>query len=84
METTTLQLEIPVSQYKLLEEIASQSRKLVNDVLTSVVSEWLEREARLLEGRKLMLKLGEGLAEGKPPHDAARNHDVYLYGKMLS
>jgi hypothetical protein len=26
----------------------------------------------------------EGLDEGQPPHDAARNHDVYLYGKAIS
>lgn len=84
METTTVQLKIPTAQYKLVEEIASQSRKMIDEILAAFLSERIEREARLEEGRKLMLKLGEGLAEGKPPHDAARNHDVYLYGKKLS
>ncbi len=84
METKTLQLEIPVTQYKLLEDLASQSRKMVNELLASALSEWLERETRLQEARELMRQLGKGLGNGKPPHDAADNHDVYLYGKPIS
>ena len=81
METTTVQLKIPTAQYKLVEEIASQSRKMIDEVLASFVSERLEREARLREARQLMRQLGKGLGDGKPPHDTSDNHDVYLYGK---
>ena len=81
METVTIQIEIPTAQYKLLETLAAQRGSSINDLIVSILSEWVEREARLQEGRNLMLKLGEGLGEGKPPHDAADNHDVYLYGK---
>ncbi|NUO80073.1 hypothetical protein HUU05_08355 [candidate division KSB1 bacterium] len=81
METTTVQLKIPTAHYKLVEEIASQSRKMIDEVLASFVSERLEREARLQEARQLMRQLGKGLGASKPPHDAADNHDVYLYGK---
>lgn len=84
METVTIQIEIPTAQYKLLETLAAQRGSSINDLIVSILSEWVEREERLEEGRKLMLQLGEGLVEGKPPHDAARNHDVYLYGKKPS
>jgi len=81
METMTVQLKIPTEQYKLVEQIASQSRKMIDEVLASFVAERLEREARLHEARELMRQLGKGLGDGKPPHDTADNHDVYLYGK---
>ncbi len=81
METTTVQLKIPTAQYKLVEEIASQSRKMIDEILAAFLSERIEREARLQEARQLMRQLGKGLGDGKPPHDAADNHDVYLYGK---
>lgn len=84
MKTVTVQSEIPSAQYQLLEDLAAQRGKSINDFVVSILAEWLEREARLQEGRKLMLELGNGLGEGKPPHDAAANHDVYLYGKPRS
>lgn len=37
--------------------------------------------SELDHGRALMRQLGQGLGEGKPPHDAAKNHDLYLYNR---
>lgn len=59
METVTIQIEIPTAQYKLLETLAAQRRSSINDLIVSILSEWVEREARLQEGRKLMLELGK-------------------------
>ncbi len=81
METTTVQLKIPTAQYKLVEEIASQSRKMIDEILAAFLSERIEREARLKEARQLMRQLGKGLEEGMPTRDTSDNHDVYLYGK---
>lgn len=81
METVTVQIEIPTELYQRLQEVAAQRQISIDELVTLILTEWLEREARLQEGRDLMLKVGEGLGEGQPPHDAAANHDVYLYGK---
>src|SRR5574341_1732454 len=81
METATLQINIPTEKYSQLAEIAALRQLVMADVLELAITEWLEREIRLQKARQVMRELGEGLDEGQAPHDAARNHDVYLYGK---
>ncbi len=84
MKATTLQIKLPPAKYQLLREVAAKRQMVITDILELAVFEWLDREARLQEARQLMCQLGEGLGEGQPPHDAARNHDAYLYGKTIS
>jgi len=84
MEAMTVQIRIPTNQYSLLEELATQRQMLASDALKLALAEWLERETRLQKAREIMQQLGDGLGEGQPPHDAAQNHDVYLYGKRQS
>lgn len=84
MEATTLKIKLPPAKYQLLAEAAAKRQMVISDMLELAVFEWLERENRLQEARQLMRKLGEGLGDGQSPHDAARNHDAYLYGKSIS
>jgi len=81
METATLQIKMPADKYSRLAELAAQRQLVMADILELALTEWLEREMRLHNAKQIMYQLGEGLDEGQAPHDAARNHDVYLYGK---
>jgi len=71
-------------KYSRLAELAAYRQLVMADILDLAITEWLEREIRLQKARQVMRELGEGLDEGQAPHDAARNHDVYLYGKTVS
>ena len=77
--TKTIQIKMPVEKYSLLAEVAAQRQLVMSEILELALTEWLERETRLHKARQIMRELGEGLDEGQAPHDAARNHDVYLY-----
>lgn len=82
--TTTVQIKMPVEKYSQLAEVAAQRQLVMAEILELALTEWLERETRLHKARQIMHELGEGLDEGQTPHDTARNHDVYLYGKTVS
>jgi hypothetical protein len=84
METATLQINLPAEKYSRLAELAAHRQLVVADILDLAITEWLERETRLQKARQIMRELGEGVDDGQAPHDAARNHDVYLYGKAVS
>jgi hypothetical protein len=82
--TATIQMKLPAEKYSQLAELLAQRQLIMADILEMALTEWLERETRLHKARQIMHELGEGLDEGQAPHDTARNHDVYLYGKMAS
>lgn len=84
MESATLQINLPAEKYSRLAEMAAHRQLVIADLLDIALTEWLENETRLQKARQIMLELSEGLDEGQPPHDAARNHDVYLYKKVAS
>jgi|GEM_PF-2535021 len=84
METATLQINLPAEKYSRLAELAALRQLVVADILDLAITEWLERETRMQNARQIMRELGEGVDDGQAPHDAARNHDVYLYGKAAS
>lgn len=77
----TIQLELPQEQVDRLHEIAHARKRDVNEVLAHVITDWLEAEAKRQRGWEVLRELSQGLGESEPPHDAARNHDKYLYGK---
>jgi len=79
METATLQINLPTEKYTRLAEMAAYRQIVMAELLDLAVTEWLERETSLQKARQIMRELGEGLDEGQQPHDAARNHDIYLY-----
>ena len=83
MKTSSLQINLPTEKYSRLAELAAHRQLIMADLLELAITEWLERETRLQKARQIMLELGEGFEEGQAPHDAARNHDVYLYGKTM-
>ncbi len=41
--------------------------------------EHIRKKLDIDDGRNLMLELGQGLGNSEPPHDVARNHDMYFY-----
>ncbi len=82
--TATIQIKMPAEKYSQLAEVAAQRQLVMTEILELALTEWLERETRLHKARQIMRELGEGLDEGQAPHDTARNHDVYLYGKTPS
>jgi hypothetical protein len=82
--TATIEIKMPVEKYSQLAEVAAQRQLVMAEILELALTEWLERETRLHKAREIMRELGEGLEEGQAPHDTARNHDVYLYGKTIS
>ena len=66
----------PQEQLKLLAHI---SERLSTIPLATV--EDAEKEQRLERARQMLRDMAEGLGSSDPPHDTARNHDKYLYGK---
>ena len=81
MTTVVIELELPAQQYEQLAATARARELSVAELAQVAVMEWLEHQARLKRARALMRQLGQGLGEGRPPHDVARNHDAYLYAR---
>ena len=72
-------IEIPVLEedFEFISAKASTEDKPIQKLLADVFQEWLQKERKRNEARKLLYKIGEGVGEG--PDDLARNHDKYLY-----
>jgi len=81
MNGIVIELELSPQQYEQLAAVAQTRQLAVMEATRMAVSEWLEREARLERARSVMRAIGRGLGEGNPPHNAAGNHDVLLYGR---
>ncbi len=81
MTAVPFELKLPDDKMKLLAEVALSRRADMGDVLQMIVVEWLEREAKLRRARKTLAQFSKGIGSSQPPHDTARQHDAYLYGK---
>ena len=81
MVAISLELKLPEEKVKLLNELARARHTEINDVLTAIVSEWLEREAKLRRARQTLAQFSQGVGSSQLPSNAARQHDTYLYGK---
>lgn len=81
MTAIPFELKLPDDKMKLLAEVALSRRADMGDVLQTIVVEWLEREAKLCRARKTLAQFSKGIGASQSPHDAARQHDAYLYGK---
>ena len=79
MNVIAVELKLPSRQYEQLAAVARAQQLPVAEVAQAAVAEWLEHQAQLEHARILMRELGQGLGEGRSPHDVARNHDTYLY-----
>lgn len=79
MDTIVIEVQLPPERYEQLETVAQIQRVSVAEVAQKAVVEWLDEQARLDRARALMRTLGQGLGEGPPQRDVARNHDAYLY-----
>lgn len=76
-----IKIELLPQQYEELAAAARDRRMSVEEIVYEAVTEWLRQQARIERARALMRELGRGLGEGRPPHDAARRHDTYLYSR---
>ena len=74
----TIEISIQEEDFEFISAKSSIERKTIQKLLADVFQEWLQKERKRSEARKLLYKIGEGLGEG--PDDLARNHDKYLYG----
>ena len=74
----TVEISIQEEDFEFISAKSSIERKPIQKLLADVFQEWLQKERKRSETRKLLYKIGEGVGEG--PDDLARNHDKYLYG----
>ncbi len=83
MSTIAVQLELPETVYQELQKKAEETKKPVPQIIGEAVLEYLEREAKLEQGRALLRALPHQIAEMAKdlnmPSDLAENHDEYLY-----
>jgi len=78
-DDVVIQLELSPKEFQQLTTVAQSRQLVVAEVTRLALAEWLEREVRLIRARHLMRELGQGLGEGRPPHNVARDHDAHLY-----
>ncbi len=78
---TAIKIELLPQQYEELAAVARDRSMSVEDVAQAALEEWLRQQAKVERARALMRELGQGLGEGRPPHDAAHRHDKYLYSR---
>ncbi|MEK7784218.1 MAG: hypothetical protein AAB658_02175 [Chloroflexota bacterium] len=81
MTVVPLKLKLSDDKLQLLADVARARQSNIDSVLEAIVLEWLEREVRLRRARQTLVQFSQGIGNSQPPHDAARRHDAYLYGK---
>lgn len=79
LSTMTVKLTFSSEQVTQLDEVARTRQIVVTEAIQLAVTEWLEKQYRLIEARAAMRKLGQGLGAGQAPYDTAQNHDAQLY-----
>ena len=80
-------IHLPPELQHQVQQVAQQQDKTVSEIITLLLERYIPlylpqretKEDHLPEARKLMREFGEGIGQGSAPHDAARNHDNYLY-----
>lgn len=83
MAGIVIELELSPQQYAQLTTVAHTRRLAIVEAAHLAMTDWLEREVRLVRARALMRQLGQGLGEGLPAHNVARTHDAHLYGRPV-
>ena len=81
MAGIVIELELSPQQYAQLTTVAHTRRLAIVEAAHLGMTDWLEREVRLVRARALMRQLGHGLGEWLPAHNVARTHDAHLYGR---
>jgi predicted transcriptional regulator len=81
MSTIAVELRLSSQQYEQLRSEAQAHNSSVSGIAQVAIEEWLKRQMRLAQARKLMRELGQGLGESSTHYDVARNHDTYLYAR---
>ncbi len=86
-----LTIRVPYELRQEAQQIAIQQGETLSNIVCLAISSYVatysvrrkssSRRMDLEEARQLMKTFGHGLGEGKAPHNAARHHDEYLYGK---
>ncbi len=79
MNIPAVELKLPPQQYDQLTVVARERQVQVEEVIQIVITEWLERQARLECARTLMRELGQGIGKSQISGAVAREHDDYLY-----
>lgn len=79
METPSITLQLSSQHYERLRQFANHRQLGLAEIAEVAITEWLERQARLAQGRALMRELGRGLGKGVAGGNVARKHDAYLY-----
>ena len=87
-------VQLPNEIRQHAQQIAMQKGEKLSDLVCLAVSSYITQylsdyqpsvpQSKLKcldEARQIMRTFGRGLGEGSSPHDTARNHDEYLYGK---
>lgn len=82
MTAIPLELKLPDDKAKLLAEVAVARQSEIGTVLEMIINEWLEREAKLRRARQTLTQFSKGIGQSSSPHNAAQQHDVYLYDKV--
>jgi len=86
-----LTIRVPRALQQHAQKIAMQQGETLSDLVCSAISSYIiaysaqrqpaPQPMELDKARQLMQTFGHGLGEGTAPHNAARHHDEYLYGK---
>ena len=77
-------IQLPDNIRQHAQQIVTQKGEKLSEYVTEYLSDQPVSKSKpkcLDEARQIMKTFGRGLGEGSSPHDAARNHDEYLYGK---
>jgi hypothetical protein len=81
MTTIPLELKLPDEKIKALTDIAHARQVKVDEILATVITEWLEQEIKRQHAWKTLHEFSGNYASNEPNNTIARDHDKYLYGK---
>jgi len=86
-----LTIKIPFELQEQTQHLAMQRGETIPEIISLALAHYLDNyrkpaqpvklEPNLEQGHHLMRELGLGLGHSTPPHNTARNHDLYLYNK---
>ncbi|MFQ6044561.1 MAG: hypothetical protein ACE5PV_27220 [Candidatus Poribacteria bacterium] len=70
----TIEISIQEKDFEFISAKASIEKKPIQKLLADIFQDWLRKERRRNEARKLIYKIGEGFGEG--PDDLHRLHKL--------
>jgi len=87
--TANFTIELPLNLLHQVDEIAQRQGDTLSKIVRFALELYVKIHSRtteldtnaqdLTQARNLMRTFSQGLGSGPSPHDAARNHDAYLY-----